>query len=241
MVRTDIGGAGNLVMVERFDQENLRDGFANGHIRFDRTNFSVSNMDGLTGAPRAYTTNAMRQTAEGQLAQVQNDNPNWASHLATATLAVTGFIPTTAVASGVVGAGHGAWTIIDDFAGRGQALSQAQQNFYHQMAAVSVSDIGGGVASVHLPNGNYRVIGTTLSTQAAMINLAGLETQGISNETALAALADSNHPTYSAVQEFLNNAENIRARFINNLPAQSEYIGGMPLHELAHLLEPRGQ
>ena len=87
------------------------------------------------------------------------------------------------------------------------------------------AEIGGGVASVHLPNDGYRVIGTTLSTSRAMINLAGLDAQGIPNEVALAALADSNHGLHGVVQGFVNNEGGTLKLFEEDLQRRSNGLG----------------
>ena len=172
---TFIGEAGNLVTEDRFkgrfeqghSEVDLARGFANGHIRFDRTEFPVSSMYGLQGIE--YLSDSAGWDSNQRLAQAQNAGMGWLSFLGTIGWGTISLIDPSPI-SGAIDMGRDVGSFVSNTVNAGVILNNAQITHLHEQHTLAVDRLGGGVASVETPNG-YRQLGYTLATTVAQDRL----------------------------------------------------------------------
>ena len=86
------------------------------------------------------------------------------------------------------------------------------------MNSYAAGRLGGGVASVETPHG-YRQVGMTLTSQKAMVNLAGLQSMhGLSQDKVMQALIEgSSNQHHATVNPFVIVSSDDRAPFMLEL------------------------
>ena len=126
----------------------------------------------------------------------------------------------------------------------GRRLSNAEQ----RLIAYAMARMGGGGAGIATPNDGFGVVGSTVSTSYAMVNLTAIyATLGIAPADAIMARADSNHPNYETVKGFLNNNCGGLATFRGDLQraygtmpdSSGDLVIDLPLPVVAELIEQR--
>jgi len=118
-------------------------------------------------------------------------------------------------------------------------LTPAQRTAASTEIANAIQNLGGGMAFVNTPGG-IQIVGTTLSTPQAMINLAGIEqVLGIPQIEIFEILSDPEHDRFDEVRGFTLGRDGYRYDFIEDLPNDA-HIYSYPVSELQEILESRG-
>ena len=95
--------------------------------------------------------------------------------------------------------------VVNAFAQHSVRLSQAEATHAIEMYMASISMIGRGIAGFERHDGTVHILWSTLYTNTAMINLAGIASlpYEISQAEALASLVDVNHEHRTMVHGFI--------------------------------------
>jgi len=190
-------GLSNLT--DHLDLSQLND----GTIRFFGVTGTLSTFQGLFFGTYAY--DALEASIQRDFEAAVRRNPDLAGHL----LAALQFIPHIKGAAGGISSAQSISKALQDalnLISQNSALSAAERELLQRMTALAIARLGGGAFSVHSSHSGYTLIGTTTMTNAAMINLAGLEAALFPTNTVISALAtpDRMPATYSRVREFLH-------------------------------------
>ena len=136
--------------------------------------------------------------------------------------------------------------MIAELSAIGINLTNAQEEFLARQISFAISALGGGVIAMETPSG-FRVIGTILCTNDAMINLAGLEhVLNISPAEAIVIAGNSEHGRHEEVMDFVNGRcggleaiteglQGLHNRTRN--PGDVYSIDNLSLQELENLIE----
>jgi len=188
------------------------------------------------GNSTGFLADWLRGNLDYDFAQLK-DNPDWLRYVIYASMMAAGVAKKGTAAAvysvyTLVNNGVTAVKIVNNVTGHWRWLSNAEMQFTEHMRALGIAELGGGGAGINTPNG-FQVIGTTMATNEAMINFAGLETLEINgidetddeatNETgitaadAINAMSRNNVPGRGYVYNFL--------REINGCVARAEFRG----------------
>ena len=111
--------------------------------------------------------------------------------------------------------------IIDDATGERHRITAAEAQHIERMRALGILSLGGGGAAIETPpSGSVSVIGTTSYTQTAMIRLAALAQQGISEAQAIQGIVTE----CEVLTDFLEGNNTILSDFENGLAETLDYL-----------------
>ena len=157
-------------------------------IRFGGETFYGSSFPSLLGLGDECF---IRDLAEGSARDnAEIDSPNWLLSFISLGLMAGGYIPRVSAMTGytvikTVMNGRTVYYIIDNATGQQRRMTAAEYQLARELEAIGISRIGGAGAVMQTPNG-IQVIGTTVDTNTARINFAGLEyLHGISRADAI--------------------------------------------------------
>jgi len=202
-----------------FDQPNGTIGFNDSpnSIFSSYTQKRVSTLDCLLMG--TYLATNFRQTAKLTETEIRTGVEDlWRTHGITLVWKGAGYIPYVGkIFSGADGA-MSLGRAVNELNDRGIVLSNAQIAFIESMNSYAAGRLGGGVASVETPHG-YRQVGMTLTSQKAMVNLAGLQSMhSLSQDDVMQALIEGpSNPHHATVNPFVPVSSRPRAPFMSEL------------------------
>ena len=191
-----------------FDISNLG-GADGGHLLFYGNEFHASGINSFTGNGYAGEVLA-RLLREGQ-STASGSSGIWATlgTLGSIGLTVAGYIkglgPIGKILGGASSAASVSSKINSLLSDNNVNLTQEERSLLNQLIALSVFELGGGVATMQTPNG-YVILGDTFARPGAAINVAGLyHVHGITLGDALGTLQGgiANNPERDTIINFV--------------------------------------
>ena len=181
----------------------------NGEIIYGGVTYPMSNVDELLGLiDRGYEENSEKMTYNNKTAAARPDN--YIFGLLTEALSGVPYV------GSVLDGFDIARNMIGLLSISGQ-ISDANRELAMSSLDSETRDIGGTTAYVNTPIGYYS-IGSTLATDKAMINIAGLERdKGLSFNEALAILMDENNPRNEEIKQYVGPRNDEKNSYENEL------------------------
>ena len=181
-----------------FDLTGL-DSINNGKIVYGGVDYPVSNIDELIKHdPEASFDNSIEATHNKEIANAKPD-----SEILGLIMDIISFIPYAGYATTPIDIGMNLSALINS----SQLMSDADKAYALAMLDSCARRLGGNVAYVYTPEG-YRSIGSTLSTDEALISIAGLQRdKGISLGDAIDIIQHKDNPRNQEIRDYLDGSD----------------------------------
>ena len=227
-------------------------------IDFLGTLYAGTTLEGLWNS-----TTCLVDMNRGRLSAEERElmNSSRGEYLLTMALLIAGNVKVIGASAGfkivkIISDGQKMIYIVNEVTGYSERITAAEYSFMQQRGALAIAELGGGFAGMATPNG-YRIIGTSVYTQDAMINFAGIErVHGFTPEETMKLMTPDRAEGRDNIRDFLNNAglhQTIynfnhalncahNRLYDNNVagipaPADTPNIAGLPFHVLQEIID----